>query len=263
MEHLPYDLDFMHKYNLHKWMGFDIDDNDLKFISAIYGVKYRELRKVEDVFAGNIEKAVSEIAGQVQIRPLQKPYTIAAVGDSISSDRQSWVKILNRLWKGQRRIIDCAISGDTTSDLIDRFYGTIMNEDFQWAVLFIGTNDCRELDDGSHMTQIGFEEYKLKMNYIMDRFQKAGKRVVNVTLPPVDPARLKSEFPENLWTYDAVRIDKTNDFIRQLSKKSKSLLADLAKAIETHDGDVLEKDGLHLNAEGQVILCRLLLELLP
>jgi lysophospholipase L1-like esterase len=263
MEHLPYDLDFMHKYNLHKWMGYDIDDNDLKFISAIYGVRYKDLRRVEDVFVKNIEKGVSEIAGLVQEEPPQKPYTIAAVGDSISSDRQSWVKILNILWKGQRRIVDCAISGDTTSDLIDRFYGTIMNEDFQWAVLFIGTNDCRELDDGSHMTQIGFDEYKLKMNYIMERFLQAGKQVVNVTLPPVDTVRLKNEFPDNAWTYDAERIRKTNDFIRQLSKRSKSRLADLAEAVAAHDGDVLEKDGLHLNAEGQVILCKLLLEELP
>ena len=196
MEHLPYDLDFMHKYNLHKWMGFDIDDNDLKFISGMYGVKLKELRKVEDLFLENIEKCARDIADIAQRKPAANPYTIAAVGDSISSDRQSWVKILNQLWKGSRTIIDCAISGDTTSDLIDRFYGSIMNEEFQWAVLFIGTNDCRELDDGSHMTQIGFEEYKLKMNYIMEKFLEAGRSVINVTLPPVDSARLKDQFPD-------------------------------------------------------------------
>jgi lysophospholipase L1-like esterase len=263
MEHLPYDLDFMHKYNLHKWMGYDIDDNDLKFISRIYGVKLKELRKIENLFLESIERCTGEIAERVQMQPPERPYTIAAVGDSISSDRQSWVKILNRLWKGSRRVIDCAISGDTTSDLIDRFYGTIMNEEFQWAVLFIGTNDCRELDDGSHMTQIGFDEYTQKMNYIMDRFLNADKKVVNVTLPPVDAARLKEQFPDNVWTYDKARIDKTNDFIRDLSKKSGSKLADLASAVESFDGDVLEKDGLHLNGQGQLILSRLLIEILP
>lgn len=263
MEYLPFDLDFMHKYNLHKWMGYDIDDNDLKFIAAMYGVKPKQLRKIEDVFLANIEKSASEIFGMVQDTSPQTPYTIAAVGDSISSDRQSWVKILNKLWKGSRTVIDCAISGDTTSDLIDRFYGTIMCEEFQWAVLFIGTNDCRELNDGSHMTQIGFEEYKLKMNYIMEQFLKAGKKVINVTLPPVDNARLSEQFPDNNWCYDKTRLDRTNDYIRDLSKKSGSRLADLAGAIDAYEGDVLEKDGLHLNAQGQVVLCRLLIELLP
>jgi len=263
MEHLPYELDFMHKYNLHKWLGLLIDDNDIKFISGMYGVNFKELKKIEDVFIRNIEECAGEIADKVQDKPPQTPYTIAAVGDSISSDRQGWVKILNLLWKGSRTIIDCAISGDTTSDLIDRFYGTILNEEFQWAVLFIGINDCRELDDGSHMSRISFEEYKQKMNYIMEKFLEAGKKVINVTLPQVDNVLLKGQFPDNNWCYDRARIEKTNDFIRDLSKKSGSTLADLAKAIQAYDGDVQEKDGLHMNGQGQLILCKLLLELLP
>jgi lysophospholipase L1-like esterase len=263
MEHLPYELDFMHKYNLHKWLGLLIEDDDIKFISHMYGVKFRELKKVDEVFLRNIEKFTAELSDQLQDKPLEAPYRIAAIGDSISSDRQSWVKILNYLWKGKRTVIDCAISGDTTSDLIDRFYGTIMNEEFQWAVVFIGTNDCRELDDGSHMSQISLDEYKRNMHYIMESLLKEGKKVINVTLPPVDNVRLKGQFPDNNWSYDKGRIDQTNDFIRDLSKRMNTTLADLAKDIEDYEGDVLEQDGLHMNGQGQLILCKLLHTLLP
>jgi len=263
MEHLPYELDFMHKYNLHKWLGFLIEDDDIKFISQMYGVKFKELKRVDEVFLRNIEKFVGELVNKIQVKPLEAPYRIAAIGDSISSDRQSWVKILNHLWKGTRTVIDCAISGDTTSDLIDRFYGTIMNQEFQWAVVFIGTNDCRELDDGSHMAQISLDEYKRNMHYIMESLLKEGKKVINVTLPSVDNVRLKGQFPDNNWSYDRARIDQTNDFIRDLSKKLDTKLADLAKGIGAYGEDVLEQDGLHMNGQGQLILCKLLLELLP
>ena len=263
MEQLPYELDFMHKYNLHKWLGLLIEDSDLRFISRMYGVKFKDLKKIDEVFSNNIERFAEELAGKVQIKSIETPYSIAAIGDSISSDRQSWVKILNHLWKGERFIIDCAITGDTTSDLVDRFYGTVLNEEFEWAVVFIGTNDCRELDDDVHVSKISLDEYKRNMNYIMESLLKRGKRVINVTLPLVDNERLKGQFPDNNWKYDRSRIDQTNDFIRSLSKKSGTHLADLAESIDAYDGDVLEEDGQHMNGQGQLILCKLLHEILP
>jgi lysophospholipase L1-like esterase len=265
MEHLPYELDFMHKYNLHKWLGMLIDDDDIGFIAGMYGVRHRELKRIEQGFQENIERLAGELRDTAEIRQLETPCRIAAIGDSISSDRQSWVKILNQLWgeHGKRFIVDCAISGDTTSDLIDRFYGTILNENFQWAVLFIGTNDCRGLNDEGHISLISIDEYRGNMNYLMNSLKARGKSIINVTLPPVDNERLNQQFPDNNWRYDRKRIEQTNDFIRELSKKHKTPLADLAKSIDAFDGDVLEADGIHLNGQGQLLLCRLLLELLP
>jgi lysophospholipase L1-like esterase len=263
MEHLPYELDFMHKYNLHKLVGLLIEDEDLRFIAGMYGVGFRDLRRIEEQFQSTIERLTGELRERVQPKPLDSPYRIAAVGDSISSDRQSWVKVLNRFWGGSRRVIDCAISGDTSSDLINRFYGSVLNEDFQWAVLFIGTDDCRELGDDAHVSNISLDEYKRNMAYLMESLLSRGKRVINVTIPPVDNERLRAQFPDNNWRYDRGRIDKTNEFIRHLAKKSGTPLADLAKRIDEHGGEVLESDGIHLNDRGQLLLCELLLDLLP
>jgi hypothetical protein len=130
-------------------------------------------------------------------------------------------------------------------------------------VVFIGTNDCRELNDESHISNISLEEYGRNMHYMMESLLRRDKKVINVTLPPVDNERLNGQFPDNNWRYDEARIVKTNEFIRGISRKYGTGLADLAEKIDTYGGDVLEPDGLHLNGQGQLLLCELLLELLP
>ena len=57
-EQLPYELDFCHKFNLHKWLGLIMDDYDLKTIARIYGVKLKKLKKIEAVFARHIDELV-------------------------------------------------------------------------------------------------------------------------------------------------------------------------------------------------------------
>jgi lysophospholipase L1-like esterase len=265
MEQLPYELDFMHKYNLHKLLGLLFDDNDIRSIARVYGIKRKELKATDDRFQRNIVNLAEELEGRIPPKPPGAGYTIAAIGDSITSDRESWVKILENYWgdKGRPSIIDCSISGDTTYDLINRFYSTILNESFEWAVLFIGTNDSRELEDDAHISNISLDEYKRNMNFIMQSLIKLKVNIINVTVPYVDNERIKSYFPDTKWCYDRKRIDKTNDIIRDLSKKFGTHLADLARALEKFKGELLERDGVHLNGHGQLLLCELLLKILP
>jgi lysophospholipase L1-like esterase len=265
MEHLPFELDFMHKYNLHKWLGLLIEDDDIRFISSMYGVKKKHLQEVDDSLKASVARLAEELRKRAKIKSAGKPYEIAAIGDSLSSDRQSWVNILNHMWRdeGKRHIIDCSISGDTTSHLLDRFYSSILNEEFAWAVVFIGTNDCRELDDDAHISNISFDEYERNMTYIMESLLNRGKKVINVTLPPADNERMQHYFPDSNQCYDQARIEKTNDYIRQLSKKYKTNLADLAGVLANYNGDFLEQDGIHISGDAQVMLCELIVDILP
>ncbi len=169
MEQLPFELDFMHKYNLHKLLGLLFEDDDIRSIARVYGIKRKELKAIEDRFQRNIVNLAEELKGRIPPKPSGAGYTIAAIGDSITSDRESWVKILKNYWgdNGEHSVIDCSISGDTTYDLINRFYSTILNQSFEWAILFIGTNDSRELLDDAHISNISLDEYKRNMNFIM------------------------------------------------------------------------------------------------
>ena len=56
MDQLPFKLSFIHKFNLHKLVGLIMDDNDLKSIARIYGVKLKEIKKLEAGFDTNISR---------------------------------------------------------------------------------------------------------------------------------------------------------------------------------------------------------------
>jgi lysophospholipase L1-like esterase len=266
MNQLPWALDYAHKFNIHKWLGLLVKDDDIISIARMYGARPRELRKVEKQIQANVADLAARLA-QDKGKPAAgtgAPLAVLAVGDSITSDRESYVSILNAYWKGTpRRMIDCAVSGDSTSDLIDRWYGTVMNQQFDWAVIFIGTNDCRQVDDPSHTARISLPEYQKNMEYFVDQFLARGTTVVLVTIPPVNMTRFKETFPDAGWFYDKDRIDATNRGLRELASRRGLKVSDLAKAIGAQNEDVMTPDGLHLNSAGQLILSRLLVEIIP
>jgi lysophospholipase L1-like esterase len=260
MNQSPYDLRFTHKFNLFKTLGFLIDDYDIASIARVYGVGSRELQEIEDSIINNIKN----ISKNFTVKSAGA-CSLAGIGDSISSDRESYLKIIGNLWKGipGRVVYDCAVSGEKTSEIINRFYSTILSLNFDWAVVFLGTNDSRELDDGSGITNISLDEYKRNMNYIVDSLLKAGKKVIIVTIPPVDNIRLAKFFAGSNWKYSPKRIDATNDYIRNLSNEKGAFLADLSLSINKKGVDLLMEDGIHLNSDGQKLLTGLILDILP
>ncbi len=262
---LPWPLDYMHKFNIHKWLALNVADDDLRSIARIYGVRTGELKKVERQLQENVVRLAARLKeARGAPRPAAAPLSVIAVGDSISSDRESFVRILNRYWSGTpRTVIDSAISGNTTSSLLDRLYGTVMNQPFDWVVLFIGTNDCRLPADQWHITVTSLQEYQRNVEYLTDVFKAAGKRVIVVTLPPADNARFEPFIAPTRRTYDLKLIDAANDMLRARAARKGLKVADLAAAIAGQKEDVLTPDGLHLNNTGHVILSGLLLDLLP
>jgi lysophospholipase L1-like esterase len=264
MEQLQHPLEFVHKFNLYKLSGLLIEDDDLQSIARVYGVSLAELAKVDESFQRNI----AELAGRLpsaKNAPADSPVSILAIGDSITSDRESYVKILNRYWQDDptRRILDSAVSGDTTTDLIKRCYSTVLNRDFNWAVLFIGTNDSLQLDDEMRISVLSLDEYMRNIRFISETLIEKGKTLIQVTIPPVDNPPLQSYFPDGNYLYTDKHVGQVNDFIRDWAKAKGYQVADLARAVREQSADVLEPDGLHLNGRGQLILSKLLLELLP
>jgi len=265
MNQLPYPLDYLHKFNIHKWLGLNVADDDLASIARMYGVRPGELKRVERRLQDNVARLAARLASSRGggPRPAAAPLTVLAFGDSISSDREGYVHILNRYWQGSSRtVVDCAVSGNTTSSLLDRLYITAMNQKFDWVVLFIGTNDCRLPEDEEHVPVTSLPEYQRNLEYLVKVFQKSGKQAVLVTLPPVDNRRLV-DFLGHGRIYDPKHIAAANQLIRELASRNGLKVADLAAAIDAQRDDVLTADGLHLNDAGQLALCGLLLDILP
>ena len=264
MEELQHPLEFVHKFNLYKLSGLLIEDDDLQSIARVYGVSLAELAKVDEGFQRDIAELAADLPQRSQT-PADPPVSILAIGDSITSDRESYVKILNRYWQDDptRRILESAVSGETTADLIKRFYSTVLNRDFHWAVLFIGTNDSLQLDDKMRISVLSLDEYMRNIRFITETLIEKGKILIQVTIPPVDNPRLQSYFPDGNYLYTEEHIGQVNDFIREWANTNGYPVADLAGAVREQSGQVLGPDGLHLNGRGQLILSKLLLELLP
>lgn len=267
---LQHPLSFVHKFNLYKLSGLLIEEEDLPSIARVYGVSLEELKSIDDGFRRNVEalSATLEAASGPVVEPADDgtpSVAILAIGDSITSDRESYLKILNHYWRKNpsRRMLDAAVSGDTTADLIKRFYSTVLNREFQWAVLFIGTNDGFQLDDERRISILSLDEYKRNIRFISETLIAKGKKLIQITVPPVDNTRLRSFFPDANSVYTKEHIGELNAFIRQWSGQNNYPVADLARAIEQQEEDVLGPDGLHLNGRGQRLICELLLDLLP
>jgi len=260
MAQLPYPLEFMHKFNLHKWLRLEMRDDDLPAIARIYGVPRGRLARIERGYRRNVDRLAASLPRRAE-PPLDKPVRILALGDSITSDRESWAHILERYWREdpKRRILDSAVSGDTTASLLERYHSTVGNQDFDWVVLFIGTNDCRQLDGKTPMVSLG--EYRRNLEILLDRLE--GKRIVLVTLPPADNARFQAFFPDSGNCYEGEHLAEANRVLRELAVRRKLALADLAAGLEPLGAEALEADGLHMSSAGQLVLCRLLLAILP
>jgi lysophospholipase L1-like esterase len=263
MAQLPYPLEFMHKFNLHKWLRLDMRDDDLPAIARIYGVGRGRLARIDRGYRQNVDRLAASLPRRAEppLGELEKPARILALGDSITSDRESWARILARYWREdpKRRVLDSAVSGDTTASLLERYHSTVGNQEFDWVVLFIGTNDCRQLDGKTPMVSLG--EYRRNLEILLDRL--AGKRIVLVTLPPADNARFQAFFPDSGNRYEAGHLAEANRVLRELAARRQLALADLAAGLEPLGAEALESDGLHMSSAGQLVLCRLLLAILP
>ena len=274
MNQLPYDLIFCHRFNLHKGLGFDIEDDDFESIARIYGVKTADVRAAENELQSRVQQAAEKIReDRPELVPPQKaaPGVYLALGDSITSDRTSYAKIIRELWDG-KNVIDAGISGDTTADVVDRFYPDVLDRPYDAASVFIGTNDARGLDDGKGITRVGIKDYTAKLRYFISAMQNppAGdrsgstpgpKKVLVITLPPAKTEVLRSYFGEEAnWVYSAEHLQAMNKAIRKTAKKTGAVLVDLAAEIESSGIDPLAEDGLHLNIEAQTLLAKMVLQ---
>ncbi len=266
MNQLPYDLCFCHRFNLHKLLGFNIDDTDLPSIARIFGVGLKELEACEREVRHLLDAAVEGMRSRRELTVPDTPCTYLALGDSITSDRLSYAKILKKIWNGipGRSVIDAGISGDTTTDVVNRFYGDVMNNDFSVVSIFIGTNDSRGLADGSGITNVGVDEYGMKLDYLVRMLRKKEASIINITIPPVNNRRLAEFFgSESNWEYSADHIEAVNALIRGVTEKYGTTLVDFAAALGERGDDYLDTDGLHLNMRGQVLLAEMLFDVLP
>lgn len=144
--------------------------------------------------------------------------------------------------------IGAGVSGHKSNDMLGRLERDVLSKKPTWMTLSCGVNDVWHGPRG-----VPLDDYKKNISDIVDRSQAAGIKVMLLTSTMIgeDPAN-----PNNQ------KLTAYNDFLRELAKEKKCLLADLnadmqaaLKKLESNGKtNLLTSDGVHMNPEGNQMM---------
>ncbi len=244
------------KFNMQKLI-LDVPGEDALRLGRIFDAKEEEIRKLLDDFEDTIRRQAEEIRGSFDIPQVHESRRIAFIGDSITSDRESFFNIIRKIYEGEERLtwIDAAISGDKSDDARMKLYERTMNHHPDIAHILIGTNDMRENLDEDGESCLSLPEYRRNLEYIVKRLRKEGISVILSTISPVLGEGVGKRFPDDNWVYQGSNIDAVNSIIEETAVKFGAKLNDMREVYGRYRAEeILFQDGLHLNAFGQRLL---------
>jgi lysophospholipase L1-like esterase len=237
-------------------------------VGALWGLDENGYRAYLEHFEVNSRQAAVELldeaqfAHQVEHLPLRAGAVVAAVGDSITDDLQSWAEILRHALalsrpKDSIRVANLAVSGDATTHLITRFLGAIQLAP-QWIVCMIGTNDARfhGLPPQGPLVSPG----EMARNLELLRATAAAQcraRWIWMTPATVIPERIPAH-----WLLGTMQISWRSEVLRAAAdviRAQHGPVVDLQAAFgENPNPRLLLSDGLHPSLEGQKVILKAL-----
>lgn len=244
------------KFNMQKLI-LDVPKRDALWLSRIFAAEEEEVRKLLDGFENAVWEQVKQIRKSMDIPQVHGAKTIVFIGDSITSDRESYFNIIRKLYEDEKELrwIDAAVSGDKSDDAKMKFYERAMNFQPDIAHVLIGTNDMRESDDEDGESCISLGDYRKNLEYMVKRLKAGGVRVILSTISPVLNEGIRKRFPNDNWIYKEANIHAVNDIIEEVAAKFGAKLNDMRPVYDKYRvEEILFQDGLHLNALGQRLL---------
>jgi lysophospholipase L1-like esterase len=256
---------------IHPDKGYDyLPGADANLMATMLGVEPAAYQAVASHFAANAAQVAAELlrdpefAGAVDRVPFAPGSTIVGLADSITDDLQSWFEMLRHALTLRRpgdnfRLHNQAVSGDTTTALISRFYGvTQLNPD--WILCMVGTNDAREhgLSPGKTLVSLGETGANLREVRAFAARQTSA-RWVWLTPTPV----IESRIPQDWWLGPQQMMWRNANLrpIVELIRAQDDPVVDLWSAFGEQPPDrYLLSDGLHPSLEGQTAILRSVVE---
>ncbi|WP_157895217.1 SGNH/GDSL hydrolase family protein [Verrucomicrobium sp. GAS474] len=181
---------------------------------------------------------------------------VAFLGDSITANgwatKGGYVRlVVDGLQKEGITVtpVPAGVSGNTSRDMLARLTKDVLQAKPDWLTVSCGVNDVWHGAKG-----VELPAYQQNIVSIIDQAQAAGIKVILFTATPIGEDANPNN--EKLTAY--------NDFLRQLAKDRNLPLADqnrdfreaLGKFPERASSRYLTVDGVHMNAEGNVIMAK-------
>lgn len=187
-------------------------------------------------------------AGEIAVQNNQK---IAFMGDSITQQGANGPKgYVNLVISGLEAngvkavAIPAGISGHKSNQMLARLEKDVLSKKPEWMTLSCGVNDVWHGAKG-----VLLDQYKENITKIIDQSQAAGIKVMILTATMIKEDQA-NDLNQKLIPY--------NEFLKTIAKEKKCLLADLnadmqaavAKADKSQKGNILTRDGVHMNPAG-------------
>jgi acyl-CoA thioesterase I len=239
--------------------------------AALFGMDEAAYRETKNRFEEKARGAAGELlaggglSGPVDRLPFRQGDVVLGIGDSITDDLQSWLEILRHLLGLRRpqdgiRVVNQGVSAQTTAMALRRFVPTVVAQEPDWVICFLGGNDVTRVGPEPNKTQVGLQETieNLKaMRRIASTLTDA--RWVWITPPPFDEERAAAYPPfrmgQSHWhNADVLAI---TEFIREQEDPVVDLQAVFGLPA---DPELQGPDGVHPSLAGQREIARAFVE---
>lgn len=244
------------KFNMQKLI-LDVPSHDVKRLAAVFGDSQEHVSKLIDDLDDMVTQQAEKLRREEEIPEPAGRRTVAFVGDSITSDRASYLNILKKIYEDDDRItfVDAAVSGDKSDDAVMKFYMRTLNHHPDVVHILIGTNDLRHNDDTFGESAVSLEDYRRNMCYMLQTLKEQNIPVVISQISPVFVEGVKKRFPEDHWTYDDQEIGRLNQIVREVAQTYGAKVNAMEEVYRQYEPrELLFQDGLHLNEKGQYLL---------
>ena len=193
-------------------------------------------------------------SGKISVKNGQK---IAFLGDSITAAGRrpgGYCQLVLSALKDQgieATPVFAGISGHKSNQMLARLEKDVLRHKPDWMTLSCGVNDVWHGPRG-----VDLKSYKKNITEIVKHAQAAGVKVVLLTSTMIREDQ-SNDLNQKLLPY--------NEFIKELAKEKKCLLADLnadmQAALKTFPPDApkgkqLTSDGVHMNKAGNIMMAR-------
>lgn len=195
------------------------------------------------------------VGAMVDRLPLQAGARVCALGDSRTSDPQSWAAILQEIFSARRpadniSVVASAISGDTTTHGLIRI-GEVLAAAPDWILFFLGLNDARTQGGEPTKTIVHREETARNLAEFRSRITRETKaRHIWVT-----PVAVNEDRVTNHWALSHFGVRFRNEDIAEVAKAMHGFGDAVVDLFERFDASSLDAllmdDGLHFTENGQ------------
>lgn len=243
-----------------------------QLMATLNGFSLDDYRAVRAQFAGQARAAAQELladadfAARVDRLPFAAGAVVAALGDSITDDLQSWFEILHHALDLRRpddkvTFINAGISGETTTQMLARFFA-LADRKPDWIICFAGTNDARRHGHQPAKTLVSPAETEQNLAAL----RHFGATQTSAQWLWVTPATVVEEQIAADPFLSGRQVFWRNDDVRAAAdavRRQPGPVVDLQPLFGTPANPAyLISDGLHPNLTGQKVIVRAVVEAL-